>query len=190
MAYRPIVQDLDYAHSLEVRAKGDPRTVASEIRKVLAGIAPTLPIQDVATLAERVDRLLAQERLIAELTGLFGLLALLLASIGIYGLISYAVARRIPEMGIRMALGARRASVIWLVIREALILVLIGLAVGIPLVSAAARLVTGLLFGVSPTDPVTLTATAVLMLSIAIVAAYLPARRASRVDPMAALRYE
>jgi len=115
---------------------------------------------------------------------------LLLACIGIYGLISYAVARRIPEMGIRMALGARRASVVWLVLREALILVLIGLAAGIPLVSAAARLVTSLLFGVSPTDPATLAATAVLMLSIAIVAAYLPARRASRVDPMAALRYE
>jgi macrolide transport system ATP-binding/permease protein len=85
----------------------------------------------VATLAERVNRLLAQERLIAELTGLFGLLALLLACIGIYSLISYAVARRTPEMGIRMALGARRASVVWLVLREALILVLIGLAAGI-----------------------------------------------------------
>src|SRR5206468_10538030 len=104
--------------------------------------------------------------------------------------ISYAVARRIPEMGIRMALGARRASVVWLVLREALILVLIGLAAGILLVSAAARLVTSLLFGVSPTDPAMLAATAVLMLSIAVVAAYLPARRASRVDPTAALRYE
>jgi predicted permease len=190
MAYRPIRQEMDYARSLEVRTQGDPRAVASEIRKVIAGLAPDLPIQDVATLAERVNRLLAQERLIAELTGLFGFLALLLACIGIYGLISYAVARRIPEMGIRMALGARRASVVWLVLREALILVLIGLVIGIPLVSAAARLVTSLLFGVSPTDPATLAATAVLMLSIAIVAAYLPARRASRVDPMGALRYE
>lgn len=190
MAYRPIRQEMDYARSLEVRTQADPRTVASEIRKVIAEVAPNLPIQDVATLAERVNRLLAQERLIAELTGLFGLLALLLACIGIYGLISYAVARRIPEMGIRMALGAGRVSVIWLVLREALILVLIGLAAGIPLVSAAARLVTSLLFGVSPTDPTTLAATAVLMLSIAVVAAYLPARRASRVDPMAALRYE
>ena len=181
---------MDYARSLEVRTQGDPRTVASEIRKVIAELAPNLPIQDVATLAERVNRLLAQERLIAELTGLFGLLALLLACIGIYGLISYAVARRIPEMGIRMALGARRASVVWLVLREALILVLIGLVIGIPLEAAAARLVTSLLFGVSPTDPAMLAATAVLMLSIAVVAAYLPARRASRVDPTAALRYE
>jgi ABC-type lipoprotein release transport system permease subunit len=190
MAYRPIRQEMDYARSLEVRTQGDPRTVASEIRKVIAKLAPNLPVQDVATLAERVNRLLAQERLIAELTGLFGLVALLLACIGIYGLISYAVARRTAEMGIRMALGARRASVVWLVLREALILVLIGLAAGIPLVSAAARLVKSLLFGVSPTDPATLVATAALMLFIAAVAAYLPARRASRVDPMAALRYE
>jgi ABC-type antimicrobial peptide transport system permease subunit len=181
---------MDYARSLEVRTQGDPRAVASEIRRVIAGLAPDLPIQDVATLAERVNRLLAQERLIAELTGLFGFLALLLACIGIYGLISCAVVRRIPEMGICMALGARRASVVWLVLREALILVLIGLVAAIPLVSAAARLVTSLLFGVSPTDPATLAATAVLMLSIAVVAAYLPARRASRVDPMGALRYE
>jgi ABC-type antimicrobial peptide transport system permease subunit len=144
----------------------------------------------VATLAERVNRLLAQERLIAELTGLFGFVALLLACIGIYGLISHAVVRRIPEMGIRMALGAGPASVVWLVLREALILVVIGLAAAIPLVSAAARLVASLLFGVSPTDPATLAATAVVMLSIAVLAAYLPARRASRVDPMAALRYE
>jgi predicted permease len=189
MAYRPIRQEMDYARSLEVCTQGDPHTVASEIRKVIAEGAPNLPIQDVATLAERVNRLLAQERLIAELTGLFGLLGLLLECIGIYGLISYAVARRIPEMGIRMALGARRASVVWLVLREALILVLIGLAPGIPLVFAAARLVTSLLFGVFPTDAM-LAATAVLMLAIAVVAAYLPARRASRVDPMGALRYE
>jgi ABC-type antimicrobial peptide transport system permease subunit len=173
-----------------VRTQGDPRAVASEIRRVIAGLAPDLPIQDVATLSERVNRLLAQERLIAELTGLFGFLALLLACIGIYGLISYAVVRRIPEMGIRIALGARRASVVWLVLREALILVLIGVAAAIPLVFAAARLVTSLLFDVSPTDPATLAATALLMLSIAVVAAYLPARRASRVDPMGALRYE
>jgi len=190
MAYRPIRQEMDYARSLEVRTQGDPRTVASEIRKVIAELAPNLPIQDVATLAERVNRLLAQERLIAELTGSFGLLALLLACIGIYGLISYAVARRTHEMGIRMALGARRGSVVWLVLREALILVLIGLVIGIPLAAAAARLVTSLLFGVSPTDPAMLAATALLMLSIAVVAAYLPARRASRVDPTAALRYE
>jgi predicted permease len=190
MAYRPIRQEMDYARSLEVRTKADPRVVAPEIRKVIAQVAPALPVQDVATLAERVGRLLARERLVTQITAIFGLLALLLACIGIYGLISYAVARRTAEMGIRMALGATRASVVWLVLREAIVLVLIGLAVGIPLVFAAARLVTGLLFGVSPTDPLTLVSTALLMLSIAVLAAYPPARRASRVDPITALRYE
>jgi predicted permease len=190
MAYRPMRQEMDYARSLEVRTQGDPRAVASDVRKAIAQAAPDLPIQDVATVAERVNRLLAQERLIAELTAFFGIVALLLACIGIYGLISYAVARRTAEMGIRMALGARRASVVWLVLREALTLVLIGLAAGVVLVFAVARLVAGLLFGVSPTDPVTLSATALVMLSVAAVAAYLPARRASRVDPMSSLRYE
>jgi ABC-type antimicrobial peptide transport system permease subunit len=133
---------------------------------------------------------LVQERLIAEITAFFGLVALLLACIGLYGLISYAVARRTAEMGIRMALGAHPASVVWLVLREGIILVLIGIAAGIPAAFAAARLIEGLLFGVAPTDPATLAGTALLMLSIAAVAAYPPARRASRVDPIAALRHE
>jgi predicted permease len=190
MAYRPIRQEMEYVRSLEVRTEADPHAVASELRKVIAQVAPNLPIQDIATLSERVNRLLVQERLIAQITACFGLLALLLACIGIYGLISYAVARRTAEMGIRMALGARQASVMWLVLREALILVVIGLGAGTSLIFAAARLVTGLLFGVSPTDPATLLATVLLMLSIAALAAYLPASRASRVDPMAALRHE
>jgi predicted permease len=190
MAYRPMRQEMDYARSLEVRTQGDPRAVASKLRKTIAEVAPDLPVQDVATVGERVNRLLAQERLIAELTAFFGFLALLLACIGIYGLISFAVARRTAEMGIRMALGARRGSVVWLVLREALALVMIGLAIAIPLLFAAAHLAAGLLFGVSPTDPATLSATALLMLSVAALAAYLPARRASRVDPIVALRYE
>jgi predicted permease len=190
MAYRPIRQEMDYARSIEVRAQADPRAVASELRKVIGEAAPNLPIQDISTLSERVNRLLAQERLIAQITAFFGVMALLLACIGIYGLISYAVARRTAEMGIRMALGAPRASVVWLVLREAVALVMIGLAVGIPLLYAAARLATGLLFGVSASDPATLAATTVLMLSVAALAAYLPARRASRVDPLVALRYE
>ena len=132
---------MDFARSLEVRTQGNPRTVASEIRKVIAGLAPELPIQDVSTLAERVNRLLAQERLIAELTGLFGFLALLLACIGIYGLISYAVVRRMPEMGIRMALGARRADVLRIVALSASVSVGLGLALGAALSLGAGKFV-------------------------------------------------
>lgn len=190
MAYRPIGQEMDYARSLEIRAHASPNALAADVRKVIAQVAPNLPVQEIATTAERVDRLLIQERIIAKITTFFGLLALLLACIGIYGLISYGVARRTSEIGVRMALGASPASVLWLVLREGIVLVLIGILAGIPVAMAGARLVQGLLFGVAPADPATLGGTALFMLSIAAAAAYLPARRASRVHPILALRYE
>jgi predicted permease len=190
MAYRPIRQEMEYATSLEVRTQADPRAVASELRKVIAQVAPNLPVQDIATVAERVKRLLVQERLIAGITAFFGVFALLLACSGMYSLISYAVSRRTAEMGIRMALGAHRSSVVWLVLREGMLLALIGIAGGIPLAFAAVGLLKSLLFGVAPADPATLAGTALLMLTIAAGAAYLPARRASRVDPITALRNE
>jgi ABC-type antimicrobial peptide transport system permease subunit len=120
----------------------------------------------------------------------FGGLALLLASIGLYGTISYAVSRRTGEIGIRMALGARSRDVLWMVLRESLLLVLIGAIIGIPTALAAGRLVAALLFGVSPTDPATLAIATLLLTVVAVLAAWLPARRASRLDPMSALRYE
>jgi predicted permease len=190
MAYRPIRQEIEFARSLEVRTHGDPRAVASQVRKIIAQVAPNLPVQDIATVAQRVNRLFDQERIIAEITAFFSMLALLLACIGIYGLISYAVARRTAEMGIRMALGASPDSVVWLVLREGLMLVLVGILVGIPIAIAAARLMSGLLFAVAATDPATLAGTCSLMLSVTVAAAYPPARRAARVDPIAALRYE
>jgi ABC-type antimicrobial peptide transport system permease subunit len=128
--------------------------------------------------------------LIATLSGFFGLLALLLACIGVYGILSYGVASRTTELGIRMALGARRSDVFWLILREALWLVLIGVAVGLPLIFATARVAATLLFELSPSDPVSLSGAALLMIVVAIVAGYLPSRRATRVDPMVALRYE
>ena len=128
--------------------------------------------------------------MIAKLVSFFGLLALLLACIGLYAVMAHGVVRRTNEIGIRMALGAQRTNILWLILRDTLILVLIGLAIGIPLALGAATLVTKQLFGLSPTDPYTLIFAAGLLVLVAMLAGYLPARRASRVNPLIALRYE
>jgi predicted permease len=190
MVYFPLRQEMDYARSLEVRVDGDARVMGAMIRKAVAEAAPDLPVLEVATLAERVDRTLASERRLTILTGSFALLSLLLACVGIYGLTSYRVARRTAEMGIRMALGARSADVVRLVLREAMTLVVAGLAVGVALGAAGARLIRSLLYEVSASDPATLAAAAAVMLLAALASAWIPARRASRIDPMAALRHE
>ena len=126
----------------------------------------------------------------ATLSGFFGSLALLLACVGLYGILSYGVASRISEIGLRMALGAQRSNVQWLIVREGLFLVLIGLAAGLPLVLVATRVVSTLLYGLTSADPAAIGAAAVMMIVVAVGAAYLPARRATKVDPMVALRYE
>jgi ABC-type antimicrobial peptide transport system permease subunit len=143
-----------------------------------------------ATLEARTDRFLSAERMIALLSTFFGGLALLLAAVGLYGLMSYAVTRRTSEIGIRMALGAQRGNVLRLILREVSWLVLAGLAVGIPVALAASRLISGLLFGISATDPVTIASSAAILLTVALFAGYLPARGASLIHPMTALRSE
>jgi ABC-type antimicrobial peptide transport system permease subunit len=137
-----------------------------------------------------VEESLLRERLMAKLSGLFGVLALVLASIGLYGLLSYGVASRTNEIGIRIALGAGRWSVLSLVLREAVVLVLIGVGIGVPLVLYVSRFARTLLFELSPTDPVSLTVASGVLLVVALVAGYFPARRATKVDPLVALRYE
>jgi ABC-type antimicrobial peptide transport system permease subunit len=127
---------------------------------------------------------------VAQLSTFFGLLAVVLSAIGVYGLMSYVVSRRTNEIGIRMALGSPRSIVGWLVMREIIILVAAGIAIGIPATLVGARLVASMLFGIKGTDPISLTAAVLLLLVIAISAGYFPARKASRVDPMEALRYE
>jgi ABC-type antimicrobial peptide transport system permease subunit len=130
------------------------------------------------------------DRLVAYLTSAFGVLALALACVGLYGVMSYAVARRTAELGIRMALGAPRSQVLWMVLRESLMLVGLGMAVGLPLVLMASRFLKGMLFGLAPNDSATVMSAIVLLAAVAAIAGYLPALRASRIEPLVALRYE
>jgi ABC-type antimicrobial peptide transport system permease subunit len=150
----------------------------------------SLPLFNIKTLAEQKSESLVQERLLAKLSGFFGALALLLASIGLYGVMAYNVVRQTREIGIRMALGASRQALLLMVLRDGLLMVAIGVAAGIPLSLWLSRLVRGLLFGVAAHDPSTLMTSALILMTVAALASYLPARRASRVEPIVALRCE
>ena len=174
----------------EVRYTGDYTAIATTIQEAIHSINRNIRIIHVTTLDEQVGRTMTNQRLVAQLSTFFGLLAVFLSAIGIYGLMSYVVSRRTNEIGIRMALGAARSNVSWLVMREILLLVAIGIAIGIPAAFAGDRLVANMLYGLKGTDPISFTAAVVFLLAIAAIAGYLPARRASRVDPMIALRYE
>jgi predicted permease len=188
--YIPAPQHPMYLGDFVVRYTGDFSSVSSAVRRTIHDIDRTLPITDVTTMDEWVARSITDQRVIAQLSTFFGLLAIFLSAIGIYGLMSYVVSRRTNEIGIRMALGAERMHVRWLVLREVLVLVAIGIAIGIPAALLSSRLVASMLFGLRATDAVSLLAAVAVMLAIAALAGYLPARRASRVDPMVALRYE
>jgi len=193
MIFLPVVQmkeDAAYVSEIDVRTVGDPRAVASEVRGAIDEINSSLSVTNVTTLSEQVDHSLHEERTISELSSFFGLLALTLACVGLYGVMAYAVARRTSEIGIRMALGARSADVLWMVLREALVLMLAGVAIGVPAALAASRLIASMLFGLTPWDPLTISAATLVLVAVAVLAGYLPARRASRVSPMVALRYE
>jgi predicted permease len=174
----------------EVRTAGLPAAFVSAAREVVKQIDPNMPLTDVSTQLEQVERRFLQEKLFAQAYTLFGGLALLLASIGLFGLMSYSVARRTNEIGIRMALGAQRNDVLGLVLRESLILVAIGVVVGLAVALSTGRFVATLLFGLAPTDAVTILTAVAIMIAVSTIAGYLPARRASRVDPMVALHYE
>ena len=160
------------------------------IRKTVAELDPEQPVYSVRTMTEVMGDSVARRRLALILMGVFSGLALALASIGIYGVISYSVSQRQQEIGLRMALGARRGQVLWMVIRQGMILTLIGLGSGLVASLIILRFMRGMLFGVNPADPIALGGAAALLCLIALLASYLPARRATRVDPMTALRYE
>jgi len=190
MAFFPEAQRPRFLGALLVRYAGDPRGIVPAIRQAVAQANANLPITQVRTLADQVDDTLVRDKLTARLSSFFGLLALLLASIGIYGVLSYAVARRTSEVGLRMALGAPRSSVVWLVMRDVLLLVAIGLAIGVPAALASERLISGLLYGLPGLDAVSIVAAIAVLAAVAGFAAYWPARRASLVDPAIALRHE
>ncbi len=147
-------------------------------------------LSDVTTLDDQVDKSLYQQKMVAGLCSIFGIAALLLAAIGIYGTVAYAVARRTTEIGIRMAIGAQRKSVLWMVLRESVLLIAIGLAFGLPLALAAMRWIRSFLFDVPIADPLAISTAVVLIAIASSLAGYLPALRATKIDPMVALRYE
>jgi len=190
MAWYPMAQKATWVTCILVRSAGNPVSIESQLRNAVAQAAPGLPVRSVRTLEDQIRSGLLEERLMVELTSAFGALALLLAAVGLYGVMAYSVARRTSEFGIRMALGARRGKVLGMMLRESSLIVAIGLACGIPLMLGAMRLVNSMLFGVSPADPLTVSVATAVLVVVALLAAALPAVRASRVDPMVALRYE
>jgi predicted permease len=190
MIYEPSWSNGAEVRWLVVRFAGSEAPVISGIRRELRDMDPNVPVLHVRTMDEYLNDALARERLIAFLSGFFGILALGLASVGLYGVMAYAVTQRTREVGIRLALGAQRSDVIRMIVRESLVPVLIGMAVGLAGALALTRLVASLLYGVAPSDPVSIILAVAAMLAVALLAAAIPARRAGHVEPMTALRYE
>jgi predicted permease len=176
--------------TFQLRASGGAADYAATLGRLARELSPQAQVVELRMMTDDVNESLTQERFIAQLGSAFSLFALLLTCVGLYGLMSYAVTRRTNEIGVRMALGARGADVVRMVMKETMLLVAIGTAVGLGSALATTRMISSLLFGLSPNDPATIAAAALLMTVVAAFAGYLPARRASRVDPMAALRCE
>jgi predicted permease len=188
--YIPLGQEYQPGMTLMVRTAGDPTALVGPLRNEMRALNKDVPVFSVQTMAERIGGQLAADRMIAVLLSVFGGSALLLAAIGIYGVMGYSVAQRTREIGIRIALGAEREDILKLIVGQGMVLVAIGAALGLALAIAATRLLKSLLFGISATDPLTYTVVLVVLIAVALLACYLPARRATKVDPLVALRYE
>jgi predicted permease len=179
--------------TFEVRTAGDPRAYLPAIRQAVRQVDPNLPLNNIKTQIEQSNETLSMERLFAKLMSLFGILAQQLASIGLYGVMAYSVSRRTHEIGIRMALGANRAAMLKMILGQGMILTLIGVALGLAGAYVLTRYLeslTSMLFGIQPRDPLTFAVTALLLIMVSLIACFIPARRATKVDPMVALRYE
>lgn len=190
--YVPWLQNMDVngPMNFEVRTAGDPAGLVNAVRRAAQGMNSNIALYDVKTEAEQIDQSLSQERLFARLTSFFGALAAILACVGLYGVMAFAVSRRTREIGIRVALGASRAGIVKMVLRDACALLGMGVALGIAAALGASRLISSMLFGVTAGDPYTYAIVAIALAAAALAACWIPARRAMRVDPMVALRYE
>jgi predicted permease len=191
MVYEPLFQE-DHATgvSLHVRTHGNPIPLVAGIREQIRSVNSALFVHDARTLSEVVARSLQRDQMMAVLASFFGLLAMLLTCIGLYGVIAFAVARRTKEVGVRIALGARRPELLWLVLRETLVLVAAGALLGIPAALGFSRVLRNMLFGLQPNDLATMAGAVLVLLVVGSIAGYLPARRAAKVDPIAVLRCE
>jgi predicted lysophospholipase L1 biosynthesis ABC-type transport system permease subunit len=184
-------KDVDAAGmTLSVRTAGDPLALARPIRERVQSLGASVPVSPPRTLVSQVERSLGSERLIARLLSAFGVVALVLASVGLYGVLGYAVARRTAEIGLRLALGATRRAVLRSVLQQSMRIVGIGLAIGLPATTLLSRPLDGLLFGVAPYDPRILAGAVICLVAVGLAAAAVPALRAARVDPLVALRHE
>ena len=185
-----MTQDYQSSGILMVRAKGNPEGLFGPVRGQVQSLDPNLPLFDVKTLTEHMKFALFPAKVAATVLGVFGLVALMLAAIGVYGITSYAVAQRTHEIGIRLALGAQLSDVLRLVLGHGLKLTMIGAVIGLVGAFLATRAITSVLYGVSATDPLTFGFVSVLLIGVALVACYVPARRATKVEPLTALRNE
>jgi predicted permease len=190
--YLPVAQRRDHLGqlTLAVRTAGNFGGLTAGVEREVRGLGSDILVTEVMTLAQQVDAALVQERLLSVVGGFFSLLALVLSAVGLYGLLAHTVGQRTGEIGIRMALGADRGAVVWMILRRSLALVAIGLAAGVPATLWAARPLASLLYGLAPTDASTLVVGVLVLMATALLASYIPARRASRIDPLAALRSE
>jgi predicted permease len=173
-----------------LRTSGDSLRYFNTVRAIVSQADARVPVTDVKTQAAQIDQTMNQEIVFARLCTAFAILALLIACVGLYGTMAYTVARRTGEIGIRMALGAQRGTVVWMVLRQALVLAVAGLAIGVPTALSISRFVESFLFDVKPNSPAALVLAVAILLSAALVAGYVPARKASRIDPMIAVRHE
>ena len=189
--YIPYTQ-LDFVNGMTVylRAHGDPVDTFNTLRRVVREVDPAVPMYGLRTLDDQVEIALFIQRLLATLSTVFGGVSTLLAALGLYGVMAFMVARRTREIGIRMALGADTGSVVWMVMREVLVLAAAGVAIGVGAAWAATRLIQAQLFGIQATDLSTMAAAALGIVAVAVLSGYLPARRATTIDPVRALRWE